>query len=492
MAMPLRVLILEDNAADAQLMLRELRRAGFAPQWRRVDTRDDYVANLRPELDVILSDYNLPQFDALIALELLQESGLELPFIVVTGSISEEIAVACMKEGATDYLLKDRLTRLGQAVRRALHLHHLHDAQRQAEAALRWGEQRFRFLAENATDMISRLSPGGVFLYVSPACGALLGYAPEELVGRVIQDFLHPDDLWPFAEATAHILELPTTCTMMYRFRHADGRQIWFETTARKVCDEQTGSVLEIHAVSRDITERKQAEERIRASLREKELLLKEIHHRVKNNLQVISSLLSLQSGFVTDAKALEVLKESQNRVKSMALVHERLYQSKDLSNINFAEYVHSLVSGLFHSYAVNFRRISLKVTGDDVVLGIDTAIPCGLLIHELVSNALKHAFPAGRGGEIAIDLRCDQSEQLALVVRDNGIGFPKDIDVHTADSLGLQLVNTLTAQLDGTLELCGGAGTAFTITFKQLKYKDRGHENTEAAQPLRTTGGRR
>jgi two-component sensor histidine kinase len=347
----LRTLILEDRTADADLMLHELRRAGFEPEWQRVETEADFLTRLQPAPEVILADYHLPQFDAPAALRLLHERGLDIPFLVVTGSLSEEVAVDCIKQGAADYLLKDRLTRLGPAVRGALEQKRLRD-------------------------------------------------------------------------------------------------------------------------------EKRQAEEQIKASLKTKEVLLREIHHRVKNNLQVICSLLKLQSHYIKDACARELFRESQNRVRAMALIHDKLHQSHDLSRIDMGEYIHSLAGSLFRSCSVQTGDIALRVNCAGVFLGIDTAIPCGLIINELVSNALKHAFPEGRGGEIGIDLRPGPGQQFVLTVRDNGVGLPEQIDYRQTESLGLQLVHALANQLGATLELNRGGGTCFIITFPELKYKERWQRN--------------
>jgi len=224
-------------------------------------------------------------------------------------------------------------------------------------------------------------------------------------------------------------------------------------------------------AAQREITERKRAEEQIKASLKEKEVLLKEIHHRVKNNLQAISSLLYLQSKNIVDERTLEMFQDGRNRVRSMALVHERLYQSGDLARVDFAEYTQSLANSLFRSYGVNSNIIKLKINVDGVFLGIDTAIPCGLIINELVSNSLKHAFPNGREGEIRIELCSDNDGQFTLMVSDNGVGFPENLDFRNTKSLGLQLVNTLVAQLEGTVELDRSGETAFRITFTEPEW---------------------
>ncbi|MGD1713553.1 PAS domain S-box protein [Dapis sp. BLCC M172] len=223
-----------------------------------------------------------------------------------------------------------------------------------------------------------------------------------------------------------------------------------------------------IQAVIRDITERKRNEEQIKASLAEKEVLLKEIHHRVKNNLQVISSLLRLQSRYIEDENVMEMLKESQNRVRSMALVHEHLYQSKDLSRIDFSEYIRNLASHIFKAYEVKTRGVKLNVKVVPVFLNIDTVVPCGLIINELVSNSLKYAFPEESLGDIFIDLNYDHNNEnkFILQVGDNGIGFPEGLDYKNSGSLGLRLVFSLVRQLKGEIERVNAVGTVFKITF--------------------------
>lgn len=210
-----------------------------------------------------------------------------------------------------------------------------------------------------------------------------------------------------------------------------------------------------------------QHEEVLKASLREKEVLLKEIHHRVKNNLQVISSLLNLQSGVITEPAVLAMFTESQNRIKSMALIHEKLYQSKDLAKIDFSEYVRNLTNHLYRSYVANANLIKLNINIDNIQLNVDTAIPCGLMLNELVSNALKYAFAPGQKGEIAITLSRRNGGLLELIVKDNGVGLPKDFDIKSSKSLGLKLVNILTKQLKGNLDYQVENGTEFKLTFQ-------------------------
>jgi two-component sensor histidine kinase/CBS domain-containing protein len=222
--------------------------------------------------------------------------------------------------------------------------------------------------------------------------------------------------------------------------------------------------------VQAELAERKRTEEQLKISLGEKESLLKEVHHRVKNNLQIISSLLRLQSDYIEDEKALASFKDSQNRIRSMALIHQKLYQSRDVSNINFIEYIRDLVSHLLRSYTATSQFVNLNIESNDIWLNIDTAIPCGLIINELVSNSLKHAFPQpSPDNEIFIKIHLADRNRFRLIVSDNGIGFPQGIDFRDTDSLGLQLVCTFTEQLEGAIDLETRNGTAFIITFTQV-----------------------
>jgi len=217
---------------------------------------------------------------------------------------------------------------------------------------------------------------------------------------------------------------------------------------------------------------RKKAEQEISESLKEKEVMLKEIHHRVKNNLQVVSSLLFFQSKKITDPKTLEIFKDGENRVKSMALIHEKLYKGSDLANIDFKEYVTNLSSFLLQSYGVDQANFKMKNSMGDVKLGIDTAVPCGLIINELVTNSFKHGFKDQTSGEIKIDMGHDENNNYLLKVSDNGKGLPENLKIEESDSLGLRLVNNLTIQLNGTVEYSSDNGTTVKLVFEDPKYK--------------------
>lgn len=223
-----------------------------------------------------------------------------------------------------------------------------------------------------------------------------------------------------------------------------------------------------------ELSDRKQAEANLKISLKEKEILLKEIHHRVKNNLCVVASLLELQSNTVADPQLAKMFEESQNRLYSMALIHEKLYRSTNLAEINFGEYLEDLVTNLFHSYNISDNRIQLRVLAEPIALNLETATPCGLIANELVSNTLKHAFPDGANGTVSVECYQTGDREIHLFVKDNGIGFPQNLDFRKTNSMGFQVVCTLTEQLEGSIELSKQTGTAFHLKFNELKYSHR------------------
>lgn len=248
---------------------------------------------------------------------------------------------------------------------------------------------------------------------------------------------------------------------------------VWREIFLNPIFDEK-GKLVEVAGIGLDITEKKLANEKIRSSLNEKEVLLKEVHHRVKNNLQVISSILNLQSSYVKDQATLTILKESQDRIKSMAFIHESLYQTKDFTSINFSEYIVNLTRNLIHSYSRLNYEIKLNLEIQNVFLNLDLAIPCGLIINEIITNALKYAF-VDTQKNAAINVKMDlKDDSVYLQIKDNGKGIPKHISYRNTESLGLQLVVTLVDQLNGTIALNNEAGVEFNIAFKQNQVKNR------------------
>jgi len=248
------------------------------------------------------------------------------------------------------------------------------------------------------------------------------------------------------------------------------GKHFWLSATLTPIFD-NNGNLKSIVVIETDITLRKKMEEQIKAALEEKGLLLREIHHRVKNNLQIIISLFNLQTSYIDDDKAYQALKEGQDRIKSMALIHERFYQSDGISQIDFDDYSRKLIEHLYSSFKINPNSIVVDIKIENVKLDIDTAVPCGLIINEIVSNAFKHAFKEGEKGEVQIRLQNTNEGEYYLEIKDNGVGMPADFNLETADSLGFQLIQALSDQLDGKLELVTSPnkGLTYKLNFKNI-----------------------
>ena len=248
-----------------------------------------------------------------------------------------------------------------------------------------------------------------------------------------------------------------------------NGTDKWISSTLTPIFDDAQ-HLRKLLFVDTDITESKKMENQIVASLKEKDLLLKEIHHRVKNNLQIIISLLNLQSGYIKDEETLKAVREGQNRVRSMALVHEKFYQSDELGEIDFKEYSEKLCHFLKQSYSSQDAPISISVEAEGIGFDMDTAMPCGLLITEIVSNSLKYAFPHHREGKISVEFKKVPEKKVQMTISDNGIGLPPGFDIAKSESLGMQLIIALTSQLDGELKYTHENGTTFSVTFTYPK----------------------
>ena len=376
MTEPLRLLHVEDSAGDAALTERALVRAGYEVLSERVENAAKMRAALAGQSwDLILADYRLPGFDAPAALAILRESGLDIPFIVVSGAIGEELAVAIMRAGAHDYLLKEDLARLGPAVERELKEAKSRQERSIAERALNESQERIRTQAA--------------------------------------------------------------------------------------------------------------AIERQAEALQQRETMLREIHHRVKNNMQVMSSLLSLQSRAASNLETKRMLEDNQNRIQSMALLHEILYQSSDLAIVDFSKYLLRMVDHLFRSYGVDSQRIRLEADLDPIGLELDDALPSGLLISEVISNSLKHAFPDGREGQVRILLRRPCASTVRLALSDNGIGLPEHLNWTTSRSLGLRLVRALADQLRASLNIRSEGGTEIDVVFSVKRERDAAELRSRASAAM-------
>ncbi|MDD4137582.1 MAG: histidine kinase dimerization/phosphoacceptor domain -containing protein, partial [Methanoregula sp.] len=377
------------------------------------------------------------------------------------------------------------------------------------EQALSESEERLRLALEGADAAFWDLHlPSGKAVF-SDRFYTMIGYEPGAFPatyeGWVA--LMHPDEREQvISDLNDQIHRKLPLCEIEYRLRTKEGDWIWILSRGKIVDLDNRGNPLRLTGVNIDITNRRlmeseirslntvleqriidrtealskindalenenaqrlAAEAKLRSSLEEKTVLLKEIHHRVKNNLQIIASLLNLQSRYIKDESTLAAIRESQNRVKAMALVHEKLYRSEDLSHIDLNEYLRFLATGLFQFYDAKSRGIRFRLDMHDVNVDINTAIPLGLIINELISNSLKYAFPHGRSGEVSISIK-KEDHTLTVLFHDDGVGIPENQDWRNTHSLGLQLVNSLTDQMDGTIELDRTAGTHFTMVLHE------------------------
>ena len=352
---------------------------------------------------------------------------------------------------------------------------------RKAEQAVALSEEKYRELVENINDVVFSTDAEGRISYISPVATHLLGYSTKDMVGRHFSDFVHQDDKDRIVDDIRETLSGKVRPSE-YRVIASSGAVHWVRSSSQPIRSGK--SVIGARGMMNDITFQKEAEERLMSSLKEKEVLLKEVHHRVKNNLQIIQSLLNMQGRRSAEAGVLEALRESQNRVRTMALIHETLYQAKDMARIDFGTYLQKLIKNLYDAYGLGPGEVGIVVEAGRFDVGIDAAIPLGLIINELVSNSLKHAFPflTGRaaGGDAApadasdrrpcnIAVRFDTTgnkDETVLEVQDDGIGMPEGLDFCRSRTLGLELVVTLVKQLEGTIELVKGGGTRYLIRF--------------------------
>ncbi|MGO9387537.1 MAG: histidine kinase dimerization/phosphoacceptor domain -containing protein [Methanobacterium sp.] len=439
------------------------------------------------EFNIIIFDLHLPDNNGLESFSLLHEKYPNTPIITLTTVFDEELGLQTVEHGADDYLVHNEFNEkiLIRSIKKTINRNSAYFKSKYYNVKLmKEYEQGLSEIIEflpDATFVIDRFSR---VIAWNRAIEVMTGVNADEMLGK--GNYAYSIKFYKTRKPILIdlVLNYDKEIEKDYEFIKREGNALSAEINVLLMGDNH---ILEIKAVPlydnnyiitgaiesiRDITASKKAQAKISKALEEKNILLKEIHHRVKNNLQIISSLLNLQEVYVhEDVKAVNVLKESRNRVLSMAMVHEMLYQSEDMSYINFSYYIKKLTTNIFHSYHNNSVP---KINVDQIYLNIETSIPLGLIISELVSNSLKYAFPDNRIGDIMVELHTHNHE-YELVISDDGVGFPDNLDFRNVQStLGLQLINSLVSQLDGSIQLDRSHGTKYIIKFKELKYIKR------------------
>jgi PAS domain S-box-containing protein len=358
-------------------------------------------------------------------------------------------------------------------------------AKRETEKALAESEKKYRTIFENAIEGIFQSTPQGSYISVNPALARMCGYdSPGQMIDSITdiskQIYRHEKDRVRYTET---LLREGIVNDFVTEFIKKDGTHFWISTNARAVRDER-GECRYFEGMSLDITNRKILEDQVREDIREKNVLLKEVHHRVKNNLQIIVSLLNLQSGKIRDRKVLTAFDEVRHRVYSMALLHEKLYKSENFAEVPFKDYLSTLCRDLVSAFGAT-GRLQLDFDLEEIDLGIDTAVPCGLIVNELITNAIKHAFPKGRKGHIAVRFRRTDAKNAELTVEDDGTGLPSGLDAAKAESLGLKIIQILTDQINGKMHVRARRGAAFRIVFpvRERTVRNQRHGDTVIGQ---------
>jgi len=467
--------------------------------------------------DVIFIDLVMPNIDGGKLCKIIRgKEKLDEAYVVILSAIAAEKEIDFAGLGADACIVKGPLDKMSQNILSVLHRQDLASSRHLSKEAL--GKEaihprgvteellsvkgHFELILEKMSEGVLEITSEGRIVYANPSAVSLINMPEEKLLGAYLVELFSKDDSQRIErllkadsgeskeitekspvrlneyQVTLDILTIKgdESATIVIlnnvteRKRAEKAIRSAHNELERRV-EERTEQLSDANEQLRDeIGERKRAEENLMASLKEKEVLLKEVHHRVKNNLQMIDSLLNLQSAKIKDAGSASLLKESQSRIRSMALVHEKLFQSESLSEISFSGYIRGLTSHLFQLYGMNNNYVNLITDLEDIFLDIDTAIPCGLIINELVSNCLKHAFLNGMDGEIRIGLHEGDTHKITLTVCDNGIGIPKDLDIESTKSLGLKLVKLFVDQIDGSIEINRTVGTSFKILFSVSK----------------------
>jgi len=460
---PARVLYVDDEPDLLDLARLFLENTGEFSVDVVPSVSDATTALAEQEYDAIVSDYLMPGTDGISFLRHLRLQGNTIPFIIFTGRGQENVVINALNAGADFYIQKGEDPRiqfadLGNKIRQAVR-------RRTAERALRESEERFRTVVEDQTELISRFRPDGAFFFVNDAFCRYYGVSKEQILGCRFEVQIPREDAVHVEAHMRSLSRLHPVATLEHRIIMPDGHLRWQQRSDRALFD-QNGTLIGYQSVGRDISDLKRAEEALRTSLVEKNMLLREIHHRVKNNMQVIIGLLQFQLSTVSSPEIARIVLDTETRIRSMVLIHERLYNSDDFINIPLEAYIRDLIDSLIYTYRTK-TTITVKYNIENIQIDQPMLIHLGLLITEVVSNSLKHAFPGRDTGTITFAFRRRDDNSLTLSIHDDGVGIPDTCIREKPMTMGLQLIYLLGRdQLNGTILIEGNNGTTFTFTF--------------------------
>jgi len=480
----IKIIVVEDEVLVADELKSRIEGFGYLVPHVLSSDKKAIEAIKQSKPDLVLMDIMLKgKMNGIESAEIIQRE-FDIPVVYLTAYSDKKTLDRAKITEPYGYIIKPFDEKdLSNTIEMALYKHKM-------EKKLKNSEKKFRLLYENNLSMYFTVDTSGLVISVNSFGAEQLGYTENELIGNPVVNVFFDDDKEFIQKQIENCLNSPySPFTWELRKHKKDGSVIWVQEHASAVENEEGNIVVLIacdnithrktvedelkkikgmletnvtertlqlsninYQLSKEIEERKRVEDTIKSSLEEKEILLREIHHRVKNNLQIISSLLSLQSNNSNDENLHKQFRESQNRIYSMALIHEHLYESENLTKIEFDSYIRTLAFTLHETYEQKDLNVIINVKIEDIYLGIDVAIPCGLIVNELISNSLQHAFPNKGNNEYKSD---------------NGIGIPENLDIKKTDTLGLQLVYGLTQQIKGNVELDRSVGTKFRISFK-------------------------
>jgi len=463
----MRVLIAEDDLTSRDILASLLEKNGYNAITSENGAEAMRLMEQPDPPHIVILDWMMPEIDGLEVCRRIRTIKTDLPpyIIMLTIKGNKDDIVTGLDNGADDYLSKpydpDELRARVDVGRRIVELkENLADRMKELSA----NHKLFRSFVENANDIIYTLNMDGVFTYVSPNWSVLLGHDVSEVSGQSFKNFVHSDDISACSEFMEQvILSGIKRGGIEYRVRHKDGTWHWHSSNASMIYDD-TGGFSSFLGVARDITDRKLSEGKIRSLLAEKEIILQEVHHRIKNNMNTIKGLLYLHAEALTDSSAVAALHDAENRVGSMMVLYDELYRSEGFTELSINKYIPKLVSQIVDNFPGK-KRVVVENHIDDFILKAGTLVTLGIIINELLTNIMKYAFTGKDSGIITISALM-KDNRVNIAVADNGIGIPESVTFKNSTGFGMQLVGMLTEQIGGKIRIERGNGTRFVLEF--------------------------